>query len=152
VRQKSLLRRSDIKDRLIENTPTIARINVTPIIDVALVLVIILLVTAPMLVATDLDVNLPQAHTRDVEDEVRLSITVGITGDLAVDDEAVEPETLEAVLSSRLAGEKNENVLVVVRADAGVSHKTVRTILKSARAAGARRLAVGTRQKGKGQS
>ena len=43
----------------------ITKINVTPIIDVALVLVIILLVTAPMLSIADLPVDLPQARTRE---------------------------------------------------------------------------------------
>jgi biopolymer transport protein ExbD len=43
----------------------ITKVNVTPIIDVALVLVIILLVTAPMLSVADLPVNLPQAQTRE---------------------------------------------------------------------------------------
>ena len=42
----------------------ITKINVTPIIDVALVLVIILLVTAPLLSVADLPVDLPQARSR----------------------------------------------------------------------------------------
>ena len=41
------------------SAPIITRVNVTPIIDVALVLVIILLVTAPMLSVADLPVDLP---------------------------------------------------------------------------------------------
>ena len=40
-------------------------INMTPIIDVALVLVIILMITAPIFPASDLTVNLPSAHGRD---------------------------------------------------------------------------------------
>ena len=53
----------------IPETPCMVKINVTPIIDVALVLVIILLVTAPILSVADLDIQLPTAHTRGAEDE-----------------------------------------------------------------------------------
>ena len=66
-----------MKQPLFEPAPTVARINVTPIIDVALVLVIILLVTAPMISNSDMDVDLPQVQTRAPEDEVRMSVTMG---------------------------------------------------------------------------
>ena len=62
--------------------PIITRVNVTPIIDVALVLVIILLVTAPLISVADLGVHLPQAHTREAEDERNVSITLGTDGNL----------------------------------------------------------------------
>src|SRR5262245_62210609 len=55
----------------------ITKPNMTPLIDVALVLVIILLVTAPMLSVADLPVQLPQAVTREAEDERNVSITLG---------------------------------------------------------------------------
>ena len=47
----------------------ITKVNVVPIIDVSLVLVIILLVTAPLMSVADLPVDLPQARSRDSEDE-----------------------------------------------------------------------------------
>src|SRR5207249_2811696 len=97
----------------------ITRVNVTPIIDVSLVLVIILLVTAPMLSVADLPVNLPAAHTREAEDQRNVSITLSEGGYLAVDDQVVERSQLRSVLTARLRQPGNENVLVVVRADAG---------------------------------
>ena len=97
----------------------ITRPNMTPLIDVALVLVIILLVTAPMLSVADLPVNLPQATTREAEDERNVSITLGADGRVAVDDHVVAPEALTQVLADCLAKPGNKNVLVVVRADSG---------------------------------
>ena len=126
----------------------VPRINVAPIIDVALVLVIILLITAPMLAVTDLSVNLPQAQTRGLEDETSVNITLSKTGELAINERIVAPENLYAMLRSRLNELKKENVLVVIRADEDVSHQAVRTILKEALAAGAKRLAIATRQGG----
>ena len=138
-----------MKRRLIDETPTVTRMNLTPIIDVALVLVIILLITAPILVATDVEVDLPQANTREVEDEVRVSVTLGKSGEIAIDDDHVTPHALTSELRARLAEKKNKNVLVIVRADAGAPYKTVKKVLKDVRAAGAKRLAIATRQKGK---
>ena len=125
----------------------ITRINVTPIIDVALVLVIILLVTAPMLSVADLPVNLPAAHTREAEDERNVSITLSAGGHVAVDEEVVDRSQLRSHLAARLSQPGNEGVLVVVRADSGALYATVRELLAEARAAGAKRLAIATRQK-----
>ena len=128
----------------------ITKINVTPIIDVALVLVIILLVTAPLMSASNLPVNLPQAHTREAEDQRNLSITLGSDGRLAVDDHDVSRSQLVAVIAARLAESGNSDLLVVVRADSGTTYASVRDLLDAARKAGAKRLAIATRQKVEG--
>ena len=130
----------------------ITRPNMTPLIDVALVLVIILLVTAPMLSVADLPVNLPQAVTREAEDERNVSITLGADGRLAVDEQVVSHETLTQVLARCLEKPGNKNVLVVVRADSGAPYSEVRQLLEQARAAGAARIAIATRQRVRGQS
>jgi biopolymer transport protein ExbD len=129
-------------------TPTlITKTNVTPIIDVALVLVIILLVTAPMMSTADLPVDLPQAGTREAENERNVSITLATDGRLAVDGDNVSPETLRAKLAERLAEPGNDNVLVVIRADSGARYSVVRGLMADARQAGAKRIAIATRQK-----
>ncbi len=125
----------------------IAKVNVVPIIDVSLVLVIILLVTAPLLTVADLPVDLPQARTREAEDERNVSITLGSNGALALDDKAVPRELLRAALAARLSQPGNEDVLVVVRADSGAPYGTVRGLLDDAKAAGARHIAIATRQR-----
>jgi biopolymer transport protein TolR len=139
----------DMKPLITEQMPTIARINVTPIIDVALVLVIILLITAPMIAASNLEVDLPEARTRSIEDEVRLSVTLGKDGQIAVDEDLVERNAFGDVLRRRIGAAKSDNVLVVVRADAGTSYTLVYDILGDVRSAGAGRIAIATRQRGK---
>jgi biopolymer transport protein ExbD len=124
----------------------ITKINVVPIIDVSLVLVTILLVTAPMLSVADMAVNLPAAHTRGAEDERNISVTRASNGDLAIDRKRVTRETLRPVLAAVLAQRGNQDVLVVIRADASIPYGEIRALLAEARAAGARRLAVATRQ------
>jgi len=135
-----------VKRRSAAAPEMITKVNVTPIIDVALVLVIILLVTAPLISVADLPVNLPQAHTREAEDQRNVSITLGSGGELAVDDRIVAESELTAALAARLA-DLGSDVLVVVRADADAPAGRVRELLDLARGAGAKRLAIATRQK-----
>jgi len=139
-----------MKQPLVELKPVFTRINVTPIIDVALVLVIILLITAPMITALSMEIDLPKARTRSIEDEVRVSITLGREGELAIDDELVAPDQLLRVLAGKISKSSNKNILVVVRADATITHGTVKQVINDARMAGAKRIAVATRQRGNG--
>ncbi len=129
-----------------ESIPMMTRVNVTPIIDVALVLVIILLITAPILSVADLDVNVPQAHTREAEDEHRLLITMGQSGEVALDEDVVPIATLRVELIQRL--QENPELLVVVRADQSMPYHRVASLLQLSRDAGATRIAVASRQKG----
>jgi biopolymer transport protein TolR len=138
----------NMREPLVSPAPTIARINVTPIIDVALVLVIILLITAPMLSVAEMELTLPAAQTRGLEDRGRINITLSSEGRMAIDEVEIRRADLDAELRRRLAGREDESVLVVVRADRGTPYQVVRGVLKEARAAGAERLAVATRQSG----
>ena len=138
-----------MREPLSSGGPLMVRINVTPIIDVALVLVIILLITAPMLTIADLDVNLPAAHSRDVEDQGYISVTLSKRGEIAVDDRIVpDVGSVREYLVARLRQNEDKETLVVVRADAGLPHSLVRQVLEEARSSGAARLAIATRQRG----
>ena len=122
---------------------TLNRINVTPIIDVALVLVIVLLVTAPMLTVTDATLELPRATNRAGAGDSRIFLTIGRDGRIGVDDRIVDRAMLRAELHTML--EEHADAVVILRADASVPHETVRDLLGEARSAGATRLAVATR-------
>jgi len=125
----------------------ISKVNVVPIIDVSLVLVIILLVTAPLLSVADLPVQLPQAKTKEAEDQRNVSITLSSSGRLAIDDKIVAASELGPMLREKLAERGNSNVLVVVRADTEAPYEAVRQILNEAKNAGAARIAIATRQR-----
>ena len=138
---------------LVNTSPMMTRINVTPIIDVALVLVIILLVTAPMLTAADLEIELPAAHSRETEDQGFISITLSKTGEIAIDEQMLAGvDQIRSALMSQIAQKKDGKAMVVVRADAGLPHALVRQVLEEARLAGATQLGIATRQKGGGGS
>jgi biopolymer transport protein ExbD len=128
--------------------PLRAAINVTPIIDVALVLVIILLITAPMLALADIDVNLPAAVTRGAEEAVKVNVTLSNSGEMAINEVLVDRREFGRSLEALLENPGNEDVLVVLRADTEVPYSSIRSVLGEARAAGAKRLAIATLQKG----
>lgn len=138
------------KRTIIDPAPTVARINVTPIIDVALVLVIILLITAPMIAVSDMSVALPHAKTRSIESDARINVTLSRAGDLAIDDVDIVAGQLAGLISERIARD-GDDLIVVVRADEGVPYDAVEGILKTARGAGATRLGIATQQANRGE-
>jgi len=128
-----------------EHAPNLVRINVTPVIDVAMVLVITLLITAPMIARSDIEIDLPQTQSKSVEDEARVNVTLGKDGRVAIEDQVVPAASLSAALHERLSQPGNENVVVVVRADAGMPYREVRETMLEIRSAGAKRIAFATR-------
>ena len=72
----------------------LSEINVTPFVDVVLVLLIIFMVTAPLLVRS-LEVNLPTARMRSAEATERIIVTVDREGRTFVGERAVNPVLLE---------------------------------------------------------
>ena len=136
-----------MREPLVQAAPLLTRINVTPIIDVALVLVIILLITAPMLSVADLEVDLPPARSRDLEQTGFVSITVAADGRLAIDDRILaDAKDLVPYLQARRKAAAGNDLKVVVRADARLPHAVVRDVMTAARAGGATRLGIATRQ------
>lgn len=134
---------------LVSGSPLLSRINVTPIIDVALVLVIILLITAPMLTVADLEVELPAAHSRDLEDQGFISITVSRAGEIALDEQMLTGvEQIQGALRARIAQQAGDKAMVVIRADEELPHALVNRVLAEARRGGATQLGIATRQKG----
>jgi biopolymer transport protein TolR len=134
--------------QVLQPTAEMARINVTPIIDVALVLVIILLITAPILAVTDREIELPSAVTQSVPEKDRIHVTLGHLGDLGIEDRVVTRDEFVPALRDRLADVGEDKALVVVRADKSASHGAVKQLLDDARSAGARRLAFAVRPGG----
>ena len=109
-------------------------INVTPFIDVMLVLLIIFMVAAP-LATVDITVDLPSAS---VEPQQRpnkpIYVTVKPDLSLAVGDDVVGRDSLAGALDAASAGNKDERIFV--RADRVVSYGDVMEVMNVLRAAG----------------
>ena len=104
----------------------ITDINVTPFVDIALVLLIIFMVTATYIVAQSIPVDLPKAGTG--EDTVT-TFAIALTQDNQLYLDGQKMDETQIKLNIRKAREKNEEIRVVIAADKAVQHgKVVRVI------------------------
>jgi biopolymer transport protein ExbD len=127
-----------------------ADINITPLTDIFLVLLIIFMVTTTAIhEAGDenagFEVNLPRAGARvaPVAAPAQLAVAVLQDGRVVVGGEVVDEPALRRVLDEAHA--KSAQTLVLVQADEGVAHGRVVRVMDLARRAGLDRLAIATR-------
>ena len=121
-------------------------INVTPLVDVCLVLVIIFMVTAPLLSNPVFKVKLPVARTQEGEEKDKVTVSLSAEGRTAVDDaEFKKLDELSANLKEKLL--YSESKLVVVRADAEAEHGMLTDLMARAKDAGALSITIATKQK-----
>ena len=108
-----------------------AEINVTPLVDVVLVLLIIFMVTAPFLTA-GLDIQLPKVSAQGLDLREGLTLTIDPNGAIRLDQAPVTLAGLEDALNRRGAASRP----VYVRADQHVPYGVVAQVIGRAREAG----------------
>ena len=117
-------------------------INVTPFVDVMLVLLIIFMVTAPMMVQ-GVDVSLPQTTAEPLPaDKEHLIITVNESHEIFINDFKLTLDFLNEKLSKILAGRKDREVFF--RADKSVPYGIVAQIMAEIKGAGVEKLGMVT--------
>ena len=121
------------------NDEPIVAINVTPLVDVVLVLLIVLMVAATSLAAKSLSLDLPRAATGEVTD-APLAISLDQQGRLFLDGVELDLETLQK--RTRAARAKNPEVRAVIAADGSARHQSVVSILDTLRKEGVFRFAL----------
>jgi biopolymer transport protein ExbD len=98
-------------------------INVTPLVDITLVLLIVFMVTAKLIVSQTLPLDLPKAASAS-EQQVVFSVALTPSGDTIVDSKKIGSD--EDILSaSRQAHARRPEVRAVIQADSAVSHGRV---------------------------
>jgi len=119
----------------------LSEINITPFVDVVLVLLIIFLITAPMLIR-GIDVSVPRSESRNTEPDERL--VVSITKDRAVylDEQRIELPRLEKVLAG--LKQRNSSATIYIKADQDVPYGVVIEVMDKARKAGIDKLGMVT--------
>jgi len=132
-----------LQDMLTEE-PTIAGVNIVPVIDLCLVLLIILMVTSPLLETADLPVKLPQAATIESK-ERNIAVTVAPDGRVAINTDTVALDQLVPTLRRLLANERD--IMVILRVDRGAAYSTLTDLIAQCKRAGATNISIGTEQK-----
>ena len=121
---------------------TIAEINMVPLIDIILVVLIIFMVTAPALIKPSVDVNLPEAASAEETTPSLLNVAITADGQVQINNEDVDEESAKRV--SHEEAERNPDVQAVVIADRDLPYGQVIKVLDWVKSAGVKNFAVTT--------
>jgi biopolymer transport protein TolR len=125
-----------------DNRGIMAEINVTPLVDVMLVLLVIFMVTAPMM-QSGVQVNLPKADTRAMtQAEETVVVTVDKGGRIFVNKDEVQASDLRSKLTDLFANRAKKEIFL--KADASVPYGDVVKTMADIKGAGIERLGMVT--------
>ena len=132
-----------IKDNRNGNT-VLSEINVTPLVDVMLVLLVIFMITAPILYQ-GVDVNLPKVESKPMpaaESEKKVVVTVNGQGEISIAKKQYDLSELKVEVRTQILnlGREIENEEVFIRADANVPYGAVMEVMAEIRKAGIKKL------------
>ena len=128
--------------RVGRNRSVLSEINVTPLVDVMLVMLVIFMVTAPLM-QQGVDVNLPQAKGKDLPPEERISIIIKRDSSIYMNDTLVTMP----VLKQKLGAISKMNPNIFLKADKDVPYGLVVEVMGEIKEAGIEKLGMITEPK-----
>lgn len=118
----------------------IADINVVPLVDIILVVLIIFMVTAPMFMKPTINVNLPKAASGDQTAPSKLNIALTADGRINLNGKFVNEEDVRETAVTEVG--KNAEVQAIISADKDVPHGKVVGLLDVVKGAGVKKFAI----------
>ncbi|MGZ3768815.1 MAG: ExbD/TolR family protein [Bdellovibrio sp.] len=118
----------------------IADINVVPLVDIILVVLIIFMVTAPLFMKPTINVNLPKAASGDKTAPSKLNIALTADGRINLNGAFVDESAVKAKATDEAT--KNGDVQAIISADKDVPHGKVVSILDIVKTAGVKKFAI----------
>jgi biopolymer transport protein TolR len=123
---------------------TLAEINMVPLIDISLVLLIIFMVMTPILVKSQLKVELPKASAVDKDDQDKpIEIQVMDNGAITIDGLDVPVAELELRLQGMISDPESQSVLV--QADKSTAFEHVVAVMDAAKKLGVSKIGIGAK-------
>lgn len=119
-----------------------SEINITPLTDVMMVLLVIFMVTTPLLMTDAFKVKLPKAVAAASDTSTGAIVAVSADGNVSLNGQSISLDALAAKLKDAI--EKSSDKTVIVKADGSARHSMVVSVLDAARKAGAERLSIAT--------
>lgn len=123
-----------------EPASIISGINVTPLVDITLVLLIIFMVTASYIVSPSIKVDLPKAASGGEQPRSALALSVTAQGAVFLNGAPSSDEAIDRFVAGALP--QNPDLQAVIAADRAVPHGTVVHLIDLVRRAGVRRFAI----------
>jgi biopolymer transport protein TolR len=123
----------------------ISQINVVPLVDIILVVLIIFMVTAPMVLKPSIDINLPKASSGDETPSTPLNITVARDGQIMLNGKVSSMEDI-TVYASQLVKAQPETAAILA-ADKDVTLERLTSIIDIVKKAGVKKVAFSIEKK-----
>ena len=123
-----------------DDNDVMADMNVVPLVDIILVVLIIFMVTAPMFMKPTINVNLPKAASGDQTAPSKLNIALTADGRINLNGVFVDEAAVKAKALEELA--KNSEVQAIISADKDVPHGKVIALLDIVKGAGVKKFAI----------
>ena len=127
-----------------EVAEVVAEINVTPLTDIFLVLLIIFMVTTTVIKEEGKNIDLPDAEVAEETTPEGVTVTLAADGRITVNEVVAEPDQIQKLLELALADAKDK--IVILRGDQRVLLGEAVNILDLAQKAGAKGIAISTEQ------
>lgn len=128
-----------------DDNESIAEINVVPLVDIILVVLIIFMVTAPMFIKPSINVNLPKAASGEQTAPSKLNIAITADGRINLNGAFVDENAVSAKAAEEIS--KNPDVQAVISADKDVPHGRVVNMLDIVKSAGVKKFAISIEKK-----
>lgn len=123
----------------------IAAINIVPLVDIILVVLIIFMVTAPLVLKPVIDVNLPKASSGEDSPPAPLNIAIGRDGQLAINGQTATMDQLAATAAQAVADKPD--TAAILQADKTVTLETLTAIIDIIKTAGVKKVAFSIEKK-----
>lgn len=118
----------------------ITQINVTPFVDIILVVLIIFMVTTPIIMKPSINIQLPKAASGDESTPTQLNIAISAQGTIQVNGVTTDEAQLNSQAAAILA--KNPEAQAVIAADKDVPHGKVIAVIDAVKTAGITKFAI----------
>ena len=123
-----------------DESPMIVGINVTPLVDITLVLLIIFMVTASYIVSPAIKVDLPKAASGSDQTKTTLAVTIAKDGNVYLNGERSSDGRIVDYIHGELP--KNPDLQAIIAADKAVSHGDVIHVIDLVKRSGVHRFAL----------
>lgn len=126
--------------RISDSDEALSEINVVPLVDIILVVLIIFMVTAPMIMKPSINVNLPKARSGDKTESKQFAITISTDGKILLNGQATDTAALK--IAAENEQKKNPEIQAVIQADKNVSHGQVVSVMDAIKQGGIKKFAI----------
>lgn len=128
-----------------DHSSPMSEINVVPLVDIILVVLIIFMVTAPLVLKPAIDINLPQASTGEEIKTKTVDVVVSSSGEITLDGQSIGLDDLKNKIAE--AVKNNPDTAAILTADRSVTLDKLTVIIDSIKLSGVKKVAFSVQKK-----